>query len=124
MNKKIIIEAIQKLVNESYALQLSKQWPERSIGEDIALMHSELSEALEEFRDGHNPREVYYATDADFTGVVTAVRKPEGMPIELADVLIRIFAFCGQYDIQLGDAILTKMEFNKTRPVRHGGKKI
>lgn len=42
---------------------------ERSFGELIALCHSELSEALEEYRKGHNPNETYYILD-----------KPEGIP--------------------------------------------
>jgi NTP pyrophosphatase (non-canonical NTP hydrolase) len=48
--------------------------------------------------------------------------KPEGIPIELADVIIRICDTCGQYGIDLDRAIRLKMEYNKTRPYKHGKK--
>jgi len=93
----------------------NKGWhdTERSFGELIALCHSELSEALEEYRNGKDPDAVYFRED-----------KPEGIPIELADVIIRIFDMCGLYQIDIGGAIFQKMMYNSSRPHRHGGKVI
>lgn len=88
----------------------------QSPGEDIALMHSELSEALEEFRNGRKIDETYYNPDKP--------TKPEGVPAELADVVIRILGFCERNEIDLGKAILEKMAYNESRPFRHGGKKL
>ena len=86
-------------------------WDEpRSFGEIIALCHSELSEALEEYRDG-NPN-LYY-NDYD---------KPEGIAVELADCIIRILDWCGKEGIDIEEIIRIKHEYNKTRPYRHGGK--
>lgn len=97
-------------------LQRQKQWPQRSFGEECALFHSEISEALEEYRAGHPLGAIYYSGKG--------VEKPEGVPIELADVIIRIAAFCGNCEISLADAIARKCRYNMTRPPRHGGKII
>jgi NTP pyrophosphatase (non-canonical NTP hydrolase) len=75
------------------------------------LLHSEISEAFEEYRNG------YGLTEIRFEGT-----KPEGIPIELADVVIRLLDMCYQFEIPLAAAILEKIRYNKTRPYRHGGK--
>jgi len=86
--------------------------PATTFGDRIALMHSELSEALEEFRDGHPLAYVYYRTEKP--------TKPEGIPIELADVVIRIADLCGKHGIDLESAIRVKLAYNRTRPHKHG----
>lgn len=82
----------------------------RSWGELIALVHSELSEALEEARYKYSVNEVYYEDDG----------KPCGIPIELADACIRIFDICGAHGIDLEKAIEEKMKYNENRPYKHG----
>jgi NTP pyrophosphatase (non-canonical NTP hydrolase) len=100
-----------------YKMSVSKGWyeSEKSMGDFIALMHSELSEALEEHRNGHSPTEVYYANGSD---------KPEGIPIEMADVIIRVMDYCGFKQVDINEAVRLKLEYNATRPHRHGGKKL
>ena len=84
----------------------------RDFGEVISLMHCELSEAFEEYRKGKGFNESYYEDG----------KKLCGIPSELADVVIRIFDFCGGNDIDLEKIILEKMEYNETRPYKHGKK--
>jgi len=100
---------------------------ERLFGEIIALCHSELSEALEEHRNNRKPNEIYYRDSkngATATWKSENFNKPEGVPIELADVIIRIFDYCGHANIDIKSAIVEKMQYNKGRPYKHGGKVI
>lgn len=98
----------------SRAIAVEHGWWEtdRNVGEQVALMHSELSEALEEWRTGNPLPHVYYRADG----------KPEGFGVELADCVIRIMDTCMAYTIDLEEMIRIKTEFNRNRPYRHGGK--
>jgi NTP pyrophosphatase (non-canonical NTP hydrolase) len=87
---------------------------ERPFGELIALCHSELSEALEEYRKGHDFLDVYYTEDAQ------GRMKPEGIGMELADLLIRVFDLSAHYKIPIMDYIKEKHEYNRGRPYKHG----
>ena len=48
----------------------------------------------------------------------------EGVATELADCIIRIMDWAGSEDVDLDYVIRTKHEYNKTRPYKHGNKKI
>ncbi|MDD5059562.1 MAG: hypothetical protein PHY35_00335 [Candidatus Omnitrophica bacterium] len=94
---------INELIKVCHQVAKSKGWWEsqRNDGELIALMHSELSEALEAMRN-------HFGKGA--------------LAEELADCCIRIFDYCGHKKIDLEKALLKKIKYNKTRPYRHGKK--
>lgn len=77
------------------------------IGQKLALMHSELSEALEADRKDLN--------DDKLTERL-------GLEVELADTVIRIMDVAGAFGMDLGGAITEKLEFNAQRAYKHGKK--
>jgi len=113
---------LNELAKEIHQNAVDHGWwdEERSFGEIIALCHSELSEALEEYRDGCKTTEIYYTLSSPLPQDV----KPEGIPIELADCIIRILDYCAYAGIDIDEAIRLKHEYNKRRPWRHNGKRI
>lgn len=82
------------------------------VGAEIALIHSEVSEILEAFRDNGLNRNT------------TPAGKPDDVGSECADVLIRLLDFCGRRGIDLAKEYRRKSDYNETRPFRHGRKQL
>jgi len=110
------VATIRKLQAEIHATAIAKGWWEkpRDMGEILANVHSEVSEAWEEYRIHPDLlNRVYYEDNG---------RKPLGFPTELADIVIRVLDLAAHLGIPLDNVILEKMMYNRTRPYRHGGK--
>jgi len=82
-------------------------WDEdRNFGEMMALVHSEVSEALEAHRNGD--------------GYDDKLPEMRGVTVELADVIIRIMDTAAADNMKLAEAILKKTQFNQGRERLHG----
>lgn len=107
-----------------------KKHSSRSVAESLALIHSEVSEALEADRNNETALKLEYKIvggvyDQKYTSECSIsedgiIGKPVGLPSELADIMIRVGDLAGQLNIDLEAVIELKMNYNKTRPIKHG----
>ena len=90
----------------------------------VGLIMSEGAEALEELRSGRPVDQNYYThngVETDFsTRGNNELNKPEGVPSELADIVIRCFDFADEAGFSLINMILEKLDYNDTRSRLHG----
>ena len=102
------IQTITTLANQIHTIARVKGWWDapRNDGELIALMHSELSEALEALRNGNPPS--------------NHIPEFSGIEEEMADLIIRVLDAAAARGWRIGEALVAKMEFNRGREYRHG----
>lgn len=117
-------QVLAQMMEEVTAVNVTNGWHDnnRRFGEDIALLHSEVSEMLEAYRD-HGLEDATKKVTGD-DGVIRHYGKPEGVGSEAADILIRLLDTCDRADIDLYAEYARKIAYNKTRGHRHGGKKL
>lgn len=109
---------------------------DRPFPEIVALCHSELSEALEEYRNGKPMAYINGYWPKYDTGMTTPKpikamqldeweddEKPEGIAVEMIDCIIRILDWLGHEGIDVDTLMEKKVKYNEGREHRHGGKK-
>lgn len=79
-----------------------------TFGDKLSLMHSELSEALDHYRNGNPPSDHI----PEFSGIEE----------EFADCIIRIMDYSAKHNMNVGEAVIAKMIFNRDREHGHGRK--
>ena len=132
---------INELAKEVHENAVAHGWWEKppTLPEALCLIHAELSEALEEYREGHP---LIYGTcalaaeDCKFSGVCDRVGrpgegegidgpcKPEGIAVELADVILRTLDLMAALGVDVDAVVMAKHKYNLGREYRHGGKTV
>lgn len=97
-----------KLQAKAHANAVAKGFwdSERSDGESIALIHSEVSESLEGLRNGNPPDD--------------KVPQHGNSQTELGDAVIRIMDFAAKKGWNVAQAMIDKMKYNAQRAYKHG----
>ena len=105
---------LNELRDNAYITALEKGWWEqdKTFGDVLALIHSEVSEVLE----AHRKNFVYIM---DKHPIVS-----DEVQEELADIIIRVLDVCGKANVNIGRAVYDKMVKNEKRLYRHGGKAL
>ena len=123
-----LVEALSSAEEDVYRVNVANGWfdDDRTVGDDIALLHTEASEMFEAYREGGLGDQTAI-TASDITDVRQpgdALPKPEGFGSEAADVLIRLLDTCKRRGVNLAWEFERKLAFNATRGHKHGGKII
>jgi NTP pyrophosphatase (non-canonical NTP hydrolase) len=121
---------IKEIQQEIHKVNVEKGfWEDRkNVGEVLMLIVSELGEALDAHRggkwadvDAFNARGIDRTDTEDFQSDFQQCIK-DTFEDEIADTVIRILDMCEGFGIDLETHIRLKLEYNKTRPYKHGKK--
>jgi len=121
---------LTKLSKEIHQANVEKGFydDEKNIGEMLALIHSEVSEALEAHRKNRiaalrtaTLARILHEPDQEFKEEFEKEIK-DTVEDELADAIIRILDMCGYLQIDIENHVMNKLRYNTLRPYKHGKK--
>lgn len=112
------MKSLADMTAEVVANNKAKGWHDNppSLPEAMMMLVTEAAEAVEVWR--------VHGTADPTRWEPGCPGKPEGLGSELADIFIRLLDDCYLFGIDLEAEFARKMAYNRTRPFRHGGKRI
>lgn len=119
--------ALKNLQQEIHSIAIEKGWydEKRTPLEMHMLITTEIAEASEAVRRRLPPVCYYDMVTQDWEmGSPENGEKPEGEAVELADALIRILDYAESKAWNMDDIVRMKIDYNKTRGYKHGGKAL
>jgi len=132
------INELAKEVHQN-AVALGQWQTPPTLPEALCSIHAELSEALQEYREG---KPLVYGTcalaaeDCKFFGICDKAGhpeeaggtdgpcKPEGIAVELADVILHTLDLMAALGVDVDAVVMAKHKYNLGREYRHGGKTL
>lgn len=123
--EKQMSKSLNQLANEIHALAKEKGWHKEGETEDAFIerccnnLHDEVSELHEAWRNNRLREPCDKAIDMKVHLIYPLTCLEE----ELADIIIRALDDSQRLGIDIEMAVESKHAFNKTRPIRHGGKR-
>jgi NTP pyrophosphatase (non-canonical NTP hydrolase) len=104
-------EALDNLADDCHFIAKQRGWLSEETQRNplvlLALITSEVGEMVDAFR---KPGPSEHCPELSNTEE------------EAADIIIRVLQMCAEHNLKIGDAVASKMAFNRTRPWKHGGK--
>ena len=112
LDQQVFVEYFKDQQRLNFQINMDHGFEEEiyNVGEKIALMHSELSEALEYLRKDNGPSD--------------HIPEFSGAEEEFADCIIRIMNTAQRLRLRVAEAMIAKQAFNNARPFKHGSKKF
>lgn len=115
-------KSLNEIRDAVHANAVAKGFWNESHGDSRFLIHLqrcyvELAEASQLWDNGAEVDTVTHNLVHTADGMVI---KPHGVPVELADAIIRILDICGRYEIDIEEVLAAKHTYNITRPYLHG----
>jgi hypothetical protein len=124
---------LSALAKEVHAIAVDHGWwpqdgSERNPYELLALIHSEVSEAMEHLRNGNFGQHqwgIFYhlGVDCPCRDMDCKPGKPDGWAIEMIDIIIRALDALAAQAVDIDYTMAIKIDYNRSRPYRHGGKR-